>query len=347
MTCELVFLSVGNADSIVISTESNSTVVVDLGKPRLLDKWLKNKNLKNIKRIYITHAHNDHLPPLVKLVEFLDIWMKYGKVETFCLPHSFYKFSVEKLLAHRNSSAEYQRLELALNRLDDWDKKNIIRFIPATRDSNQFTDGYLNINILHPRQLFIERHLAHTNAKLNEISLVIRVSYGHFAALLLADIEGVGLKECLDICQPHELRANIVKIPHHGAYPNNGDDLKQLLATIDAKIAVLSVGSNNRYGHVVPELFSLLLNLKNDSSKQLEQFLCTEVTRTCVNSASEITLMGRSGLAKQQLCAGEITILADTSGKWQLNTETQHKNVISTLKYPACQGCIDPGVVSI
>ncbi|MCS6282970.1 MAG: hypothetical protein HUM72_20595 [Dolichospermum sp.] len=48
--------------------------------------------------------------------------------------------------------------------------------------------------------------------------------------------------------------------------------------------------------------------------------------------------MKKSGLAKQQLCAGEITILAETSGNWVLKTQTNHKDVISTLPYPACQG---------
>jgi hypothetical protein len=85
-------------------------------------------------------------------------------------------------------------------------------------------------------------------------------------------------------------------------------------------------------------LFNLLINLQNDNSKQLKQFVCTEVTRTCVHSASDISKMSKSGLAKQQLCAGEITILAETSGNWVLKTQTNHKDVISTLPYPACQG---------
>ena len=346
MTCEIAFLPVGNADCIVICDNSDSAVVVDIGKPRLLQKWLQDKNKKNIKRIYITHAHDDHLPPLVKLVEFLDIWLTQGEVETFCLPHSFYKISFEKLIAYRRTSPKYDRLELALNRLDDWDRLGRIRFIPASRDSNSYTQGNLEIHVLHPRQLFIEKHLANSHTKLNEISLVLRVIYGDFAAILLADIENVGLKECVDICKPDELTSNVVKIPHHGAYPKNGDDLKQLLETINAEIAVLSVGSTNGHGHVVPELFNLLINLQNDDSKRLNKFACTEVTRTCVHSASDISTMKKSGLAKQQLCAGEITIFAETSGKWQLQTETDHENVISTLKYPACKGLVDVGTLS-
>jgi hypothetical protein len=38
--------------------------------------------------------------------------------------------------------------------------------------------------------------------------LCLRVTYGDFAALLLADIEGAGLRECVEICKPHELNAN-------------------------------------------------------------------------------------------------------------------------------------------
>ena len=333
MTCEIAFLPVGNADCIVISDNSDSAVVVDIGKPRLLQKWLQNKNKKNIKRIYITHAHEDHLPPLDKLVEFLDLWLKQGEVETFCFPLSFYKISWEKLIAYEGTSPKYQRLRLALNRLDDWDKRGRIRFIPASRYL-LYTQENLEIRVLHPRQFFLEK----PNTKPNEISLVLRVIYGDFAAILLADIENAGLKECVDICKPDELAANVVKIPHHGAYPKNGDDLKQLLETINAEIAVLSVGSTNIFGHVVPELFNLLINLQNDDSKQLKQFVCTEVTRTCVHSASDLSTMKKSGLAKQQLCAGEITILAETSGNWVLKTQTNHKDVISTLPYPACQG---------
>ncbi|MFO0141367.1 MAG: hypothetical protein ACK513_08130, partial [Aphanizomenon sp.] len=229
-----------------------------------------------------------------------------------------------------------------------WEKKSIITFIEVTRGSNPYSQDSLEIHALHPGLLYAQDHLANTGAKDNEISVVLRVNYGDFTGLFLADIEGAGLKECVDlsIANPNEFIANLVKIPHHGAWPKNGDDLQKLLETINAEIAVLSVGSTNRYGHVVPELFNLLINLQNDDSKQLKQFVCTEVTRTCVHSASDISTMKKSGLAKQQLCAGEITIFAETSGKWQLQTETDHENVISTLKYPACKGLVDVGTLS-
>lgn len=343
MTCEFVFLPVGNADSIIIYPNSGSAVVIDLHKIPTLLKWFQNKRETNISRIYITHEHRDHFPSLEELVTFLDNWLKSGKVGSICLPYQVYQQAKKKVDSNR---AANKRLEDALEQLRRWEKKSIINFIEVTRGSNPYYQNSLEIHVLHPGLLYAQEHLAKTGAKDNEISVVLRVTYGNFAALLLADIEGTGLKECVDICKPDELNANLVKIPHHGAWPKNGDDLKQLLETIDAEIAVLSVGSTNNYGHVVPDLFALLLNLKNDTSKRLENFACTEVTRTCVHSESQRSSMGKLGLSKQQLCAGEINIFAEFSGKWELKTQTVHKNIISSLSHPACKGKADLGITS-
>lgn len=343
MNCEFVFLPVGNADSMIIYPNGGSAVVIDLHKIPTLLKWFQNKKETNISRLYITHEHRDHFPSLEDLVTFLDNWLKSGKVGSICLPYQVYQQAKKKVASNRTAN---KRLEDALDQLGRWEKKNIITFIEVTRGSNPYSQDSLEIHVLHPGLLYAQDHLAKTGAKDNEISVVLRVTYGDFAALLLADIEGAGLKECVDICKPHELNANLLKIPHHGAWPKNGDDLKQLLEAIDAEIAVLSVGSTNNYGHVVPYLFDLLLHLKNDPSKRLKKIACTEVTRTCVKSASERSVMGKSGLDNQKLCAGEITILAETSGKWQFKTQTVHEDIISSLPRAACQGKADLGIIS-
>ena len=55
MTCQITFLPVGNADSIVIQTD-NSIVIVDLGKLNILEEWLEKHQISRIDRIYITHV---------------------------------------------------------------------------------------------------------------------------------------------------------------------------------------------------------------------------------------------------------------------------------------------------
>jgi beta-lactamase superfamily II metal-dependent hydrolase len=346
MTCKISFLPVGNADCIVVHTD-NSVVVVDLGKnPRFIYKWLRNNKLNKINKIYITHKHQDHFPflSLVHLVEFLTLWFSNSsEIEIFSLPYGIYNDAREKLNIQRGVNADYRDLEDALNSLDDWDRSRRIRFVEDRSDPTPYSLDSLKIYTLHPRLLFIGK----PKININEISLVLRVVYGEFTAMLLADLEGEGLKDYLSVVKASadatkEAKANIVKIPHHGGYPSNGDDLKDLLAFINPELAVLSVGSTNLYGHVKPELFKALIELKDNPSYRLERFICTEVTRTCVYLGSDQLKMRRTGLPKPEPCAGEITIIADISGKWELKTETtNHPDKIASFAHAACDGRAD------
>lgn len=339
MTCKLTFLPVGNADSIVIQTE-DSVVLVDLGKPRLLQKWLKQHQIMSIDRIYITHAHGDHFPSLTKLVEFLKIWIDQGTLTKFYLPYQAYQIAKHKLIGNR-SSKEYQRLEESLNVLMEWDQDRTFIFCPITRGIEEYSAGSLRIEALHPSQLFVENHLASAGGKLNEISVVLKVAYGEFLALLLADIEGSGLSTLLTDVRRNGETYQLVKVPHHGAWPSNGQDLDQLFQSVDPELAVLSVGSTNSYGHVEADLFRSLQSLKDSKTQRLDSFICTEMTRTCTFSAQDRLAMGRKGLPQQRKCAGEITITADISGSWSSTSETNHSNIIAQLSHAACLGRAD------
>jgi hypothetical protein len=97
---------------------------------------------------------------------------------------------------------------------------------------------------------------------------------------------------------------------------------------------------------VEPELFKALICLKDNKHKRLEQFICTEVTRTCKHSASDRSTMEKSGLSPSEAdkCAGEITIVAETSGTWKLKTEIDpHKTRVASFKCAACDGRGDFG----
>jgi beta-lactamase superfamily II metal-dependent hydrolase len=344
MTCEITFLPVGNADSIIVKPENGAAVIIDLPDLPLLRKWFDRKQENRISRIYVTHAHRDHFAPFNELVNFLEGWLaRGGVIETICLPRDAIKNAQQQIKANRGKNAYYKDLEDALPKLKALRSRGI-RFLSMNRGDNPYCEGDLEIHTLHPESTFLEHHLASNNGKHNETSLVQRVTYGKFAALLLADLEGAGLTDLLEVTEqsPTELKAQVAKIPHHGGYPKNGNELKTLLEKIDPEIAILSVGSTNRYGHVVPDLFGLLVNLKNDQSKQLRQFICTEVTKTCACSAAERSVMKKNqGLSSRKLCAGEITIVAETSGKFTVKTETNHSQEIAQISYAACDGRAD------
>ncbi|CAN1212220.1 Metallo-beta-lactamase domain-containing protein [Tumidithrix helvetica PCC 7403] len=346
MTCEIVFLPVGNADCIIVHAE-DALVVVDLGKnSRFIYKWLEQRQFKKINRIYVTHNHKDHFPfkSIIDLVKFLKLWFSNnGEIEIFSLPYGFYDHANEQLNIQRGHDPNYKELEQALINVFEWDRSRKVRFVEALSDPTPYPIHNLQIYTIHPRSPFIAQQKSKN--KINEISLVLRIVYGEFIAIFLADLEGAGLADYLSVVKASaeatkEAKANIVKIPHHGGYPSNGDDLKELLALIDAELAVLSVGSTNRYGHVEPELFKALIELKGNKDNRLDGFICTEVTRTCVHSASDRSAMGKSGLSLSEAskCAGEITIIAETSGKWKLKTETNHSSQVASFPYAACDG---------
>jgi beta-lactamase superfamily II metal-dependent hydrolase len=329
---------VGNADSILIQTD-NSTIIVDLGGLEVLDDWLKEHNVSKVDRIYITHAHADHCPSLIKLVDFLNTWHKKLRIEKIHLPRGIITIAQEKILSDEDNP-KYKRLRSAIKRIREWSINRTIKLSEIVRDSEPFVSGCLEIQALHPSFDYLEVHNAQSK-KLNDISLVLQVVYCEFSALLLADIEGVGLTELLNFLKINsengDFTANVVKIPHHGAYPANGDDLKELLALVNAEIAVLSVGSKNTYGHVEPQLFKTLIELRD--TQHLKQFICTEATRTCAHSSSDRSTMGKKGLSVAEKCAGEITIIADTSGSWELKVETpDHPNKVSSFAHAACIG---------
>ena len=332
MTCTISFLPVGNADSIVIQTD-DSMIVVDLGNLSVLEEWIEQHQITKIDRIYITHAHGDHFPSLPYLTDFIDDYQGKIKIEKIHLPYKAIELAKQKISPFPNDPKN-ERLRLALKCIKEWSINREVKHSPIVLDGEVYFDKTLKIEPLHPSQGYIESHLALSKNKLNEISVVLKVVYGEFSAILLADIEGDGLTELLQL--KTDFTSNVVKIPHHGAWPKNGEDLKTLLEFIDPEIAVLSVGSKNQHGHVKTELFDALNNLKNDSSKRLRQFICTEVTRTCKSSPSDCSVMDKKGLSSTEKCAGEITIIAEEFGKWTLQTETNHSNIVKNFDYAAC-----------
>ena len=342
MTCQITFLPVGNADSIVIQA-NESLVIIDLGKLDILEDWLEKHKVTKINKIYVTHAHSDHFPDLIKLATFLGNWLETNPSTTLtlCLPYLEIQRARNNVIANRGSFRA-RLLEDALNRIIKWDDQNeYIQFTPLVSQKEDYIDHLFRVDVLHPTQVYIENHLATTKSKLNEVSAVLLITYGCFSTLFLADIEGIGLTKLLEKYNRRKAfnsiqKVNLVKIPHHGAWPKNGNELQILLEIIDPEIAVLSVGSQNNYGHVKPELFDALISLKNDSSKRLNQFICTEVTRTCKYSASDCSTMDKKGLSSTEKCAGEITIIAEDSGKWTLKTETQHPDIVKGFDYAMC-----------
>lgn len=104
------------------------------------------------------------------------------------------------------------------------------------------------INILSPNSLFIQ------SAETNDTSLVELVQInsgeaGGFRTLLTADA-GFNVEENLLTQNAGALRADVLKVAHHGSKYSSGDGF---LRAVRPTIAVIGVGTKNVYGHPTKE----------------------------------------------------------------------------------------------
>ena len=342
MTCEFAFLAVGNADSIVVSPDNGPSVVIDIPKPRAVTDFLKAREKFSIGSIYITHTHRDHFAPFSSFVAFLEDWLRLpGSVENVFIARDAYIEAFTELEQLKTTRPKkYKELHHALERLREWRLRTINFQYPNQSLKPSYESTNLAVYVLHPELLFAAKHLAKFKRGLNERSIVLKITYRGFAAILLADIEKEGLDDILELysAMPGVLHADLVKVPHHGAWPPNSSSLEALLRIVNARLAILSVGSKNPYGHVVPALFQLLNHLVDDSSARLAKFICTEVTQTCVFSSLERTAAGNTGLGERMPCAGDIIVTVDDEVTWHYHTQTDHASVIRGLPHAACEG---------
>jgi competence protein ComEC len=84
----------------------------------------------------------------------------------------------------------------------------------------------------------------------NNRSCVVQVITGGGRILLTGDIE-VKAEQALVRDYGTELESSVLVVPHHGS---NTSSTLSFLSTVRAKIAVVSAGSHNRYGHPSPEV---------------------------------------------------------------------------------------------
>ena len=78
----------------------------------------------------------------------------------------------------------------------------------------------------------------------NELSAVVRLDHQGYSMLFTGDLGEIGEKQLLE--QGIDVEADVLKVGHHGSrYSSSGE----FLDAVAPKIAVISAGKDNRYGH--------------------------------------------------------------------------------------------------
>jgi competence protein ComEC len=85
----------------------------------------------------------------------------------------------------------------------------------------------------------------------NDDSLAFLITYGQTKALLAGDVE----KKMESFISAAWIDADLLKVPHHGS---NTSTTPELLQAIHPRLAVISVGANNSFGHPRREVLERL-----------------------------------------------------------------------------------------
>jgi len=204
----------GIGDSILIET-GEKNVLIDGGlwtKGRsVVLPYLKERNIKRLDTVILTHQHGDHYGGLTEVIEDIPV----GEVLTNGLTHSAKAYG-KFMEAVKTSGAKYR----------------------VAKGGEEFDwGGGVKARVLQVGGRGIPEDDYNNN------SIVVRMSLGDVHFLFPGDMEDDEEKALLS--SGYQLRSQILKVGHHGS---SSSSTYALLQRVHPSVAVISIGEGNRFG---------------------------------------------------------------------------------------------------
>ncbi len=227
---QVAFLDVGQGDCALIVFPNGKTMLIDGGeidRGRVLLGKLQRLGVQQIDWLVATHPHSDHIGGLIQVLKSLPV----SEVWDIAMPFE---------------SPVYRDFLLAVRSARSPDGgRPAFRKVRAGLTLEPAPD--VRVRVLAPREPLLKG----TRSDPNNNSIVLRIDAPGGSFLFTGDIEREGRRRLMNT----DLRADVLKVSHHGAA--NGTD-RAFLGRVNPRVAVISVGANNRYGHPHRETIALL-----------------------------------------------------------------------------------------
>jgi len=218
------FIDVGQGESTLIRSSDNA-ILIDGGEHSARStvlNYLRNAGIQRLCYVVATHPHSDHIGGLTAVL---------GRVEVggVIMPD----------VTHDTPTFE--------NFLAAIENNDIPVIIPQPRDV--ITAGIIDLVVVAPPS-------PHPGAydNLNNASIVLRLVHGRRSFLFTGDAESE--LETWMIQSGITLSSDVLQVGHHGSRTSTSE---LFLDAVNPRIAVISLGANNRHGHPHPDVTDRLI----------------------------------------------------------------------------------------
>jgi beta-lactamase superfamily II metal-dependent hydrolase len=228
----IAFIDVGQGDSILVILPNTKTLLIDGGEREGSGKVLATiheHGLNHIDIVVATHPHADHIGGLVDVIKNVDVGeaLDSGQVHT---TRTFEDF------------------------LDAIDTKQI-PLKPVRQGDSINLDPTVNIDVLNPPVNLLDGGADSEAAEFNDNSVVLKLTYGEFSALLTGDMEERNEARLVSE-NTTALDADVLKAGHHGSRTSSS---LSFLNAVMPEVVIISLGAGNTYGHPHQEALDRIL----------------------------------------------------------------------------------------
>ncbi|SEP80067.1 ComEC/Rec2 family competence protein [Natrinema salaciae] len=228
---EVHHIDVGQADSTLVVTPSDETILIDTGDYRddgqaVID-YLEARDIDRIDHLVTTHGHADHIGGHPAVIEYLEEEGNgVGAAYDPGVPHT---------------TATYE------NYLDAVEAYDVQLYEVAAGDRLPLEDDDLEAAVLNPPE-------GERGDDIDANGVVLALSFGEFSYLTTGDIDAETERRLVD-GDGNSLTADAYQAGHHGSSTSSSDPF---LDAVDPDVAIVSSARDSQYGHPHDEVLRAL-----------------------------------------------------------------------------------------
>ena len=273
-------------DSILVISPTGKSVLIDAGdagKGKVVLEALKRYQIERLDYFIATHPHPDHIGGADEVLSAIKVGTVIDNGVDLSTPAPSPPPTRKGKPPIPAATPAKKRAKTITGFFDEYKEalqKSGAQYDKAQPGKKYDLGGGAILTVLAPSEpLFTKDQMKTGGNDTNANSIVLRLDYGDFSMLFMGDAEAQSEERLLS--KEFELKANIIKIAHHGSkYATSENFLKR----VQPEAAIISTGAWNRYGH--------------PSQAVLDRLKTKKVFRTDLQGEITITTKGRGDSGK-------------------------------------------------